>query len=107
MKKDKMSQDIESFITKNKNWQRKRDAGRAVLSCHYEFPDFNAAFGFMTCVALKAEGMNHHPEWFNVYNKVDVVLTTHDAGSITQLDLTLATFMQKTAKRFAVKKKKR
>ncbi len=104
MKKATLSQDIESFLTKNKSWRRKRDAGRAVLARSYQFTDFNAAFGFMTCVALKAEAMNHHPEWFNVYNKVDVVLTTHDAGGITQLDLKLAAFMEKNAKTFGAKK---
>lgn len=104
MKKVKMSQDIESFIEKNKSWRKKRDGGRSVIARSYQFADFNAAFGFMACVALKAEAMNHHPEWFNVYNKVDVVLTTHDAGGITQLDLKLATFMEKTAKKFGAKK---
>lgn len=104
MKKVKMSQDIESFIEKNTKWRKKRDGGRAVLARSYQFPDFNAAFGFMTRVALKAEAMNHHPEWFNVYNKVDVLLTTHDAGGITQLDLDLAAFMEKTARALSVKK---
>lgn len=104
MKKASLSQDIESFLAKNKNWRKKRDNARPVLARGYQFADFNTAFGFMTCVALKAEAMNHHPEWFNVYNKVDVVLTTHDAGGITQLDLDLAAFMEKTAKRFGAKK---
>ncbi len=104
MKKEKLSQDIESFLARNKNWRRKRDAGRSVLSRSYQFTDFNAAFGFMTCVALKAEAMSHHPEWFNVYNKVDVMLTTHDAGGITHRDLELARFMEKTAQRAGVKK---
>lgn len=104
MKKEQMSQDIESFLSRHKNWQRTRDKKRAVLTRSYRFADFNAAFGFMACVALKAEAMNHHPEWFNVYHTVDVVLTTHDAGGITALDLELARFMEKTAKKFAVKK---
>lgn len=104
MKKATLSQDIESFITKNKNWRKARHAGRAVLARSYQFSDFNTAFGFMACVALKAEAMNHHPEWFNVYNKVDVKLTTHDAGGITQLDIDLASFMEKTAKKFGAKK---
>jgi 4a-hydroxytetrahydrobiopterin dehydratase len=54
------------------------------------FPDFVRAFGFMTSVALVAESMNHHPEWSNVYGRVTIDLTTHDAGGITQLDLELA-----------------
>jgi 4a-hydroxytetrahydrobiopterin dehydratase len=56
----------------------------------YQFADFSAAFAFMTQVALAAEKANHHPEWFNVYNRVDVRLTTHDAGGLTERDLALA-----------------
>ncbi len=56
----------------------------------FEFEDFNQAFGFMTRAALHIEKMNHHPEWFNVYNKITVDLTTHDAGGITQNDIELA-----------------
>lgn len=59
----------------------------------YTFKDFNEAFGFMTRVALKADAMDHHPEWSNVYNKVDIRLTTHDAGGVTRLDVELAAFM--------------
>lgn len=59
----------------------------------YQFADFNQAWGFMSRVALKAETMNHHPEWFNVWNRVEVVLATHDAGGVTALDLQLAEFM--------------
>jgi 4a-hydroxytetrahydrobiopterin dehydratase len=56
----------------------------------FEFGDFNQAFGFMTRAAMHIEKMNHHPEWFNVYNKIIVDLTTHDAGGITQNDIILA-----------------
>jgi 4a-hydroxytetrahydrobiopterin dehydratase len=63
----------------------------------YKFGDFNAAFGFMARVALKADKMDHHPEWFNVYNKVEMTLTTHDAGGVTQKDIDLATFCQTAA----------
>jgi 4a-hydroxytetrahydrobiopterin dehydratase len=66
-----------------------RDAIRKV----FEFADFNEAWGFMCRVALKADAMDHHPEWFNVYNKVDVTLATHDAGGVTERDVTLAQFM--------------
>jgi 4a-hydroxytetrahydrobiopterin dehydratase len=59
----------------------------------FVFEDFNAAFGFMSRVALAAEAANHHPEWFNVYNRVRVHLTTHDAGGITQRDVDLASRM--------------
>jgi 4a-hydroxytetrahydrobiopterin dehydratase len=56
----------------------------------FEFSDFNQAFGFMTRAAMEIEKMNHHPEWFNVYNKITVDLMTHDAGGITQNDIELA-----------------
>ncbi len=59
----------------------------------FEFSDFSAAFGFMSRVALRAEQMDHHPEWFNVYNRVEVVLATHDAGGVTNKDVELALFM--------------
>ncbi len=67
--------------------------GRDAISKSYKFTDFNAAFGFMTRVALKADQMDHHPEWFNVYSKVDVTLSTHDAGGVTAKDVELAKFM--------------
>src|SRR5262245_24470795 len=60
--------------------------GRDAIQKSYKFADFNAAFGFMARVALKADRMDHHPEWFNVYNRVDVVLSTHDAGGVTERD---------------------
>jgi len=63
----------------------------------FKFADFNAAFGFMTRVALMADKLDHHPEWFNVYNRVEVLLTTHDADGVTELDLALATFMDGAA----------
>ncbi len=59
----------------------------------FRFNTFNEAFGFMTRVALMAEKMDHHPEWFNVYNRVDVTLATHDAGGVTRRDIQLAAFM--------------
>jgi 4a-hydroxytetrahydrobiopterin dehydratase len=67
------------------------------LHREFRFADFNAAFGFMTRAALVAESMNHHPEWFNVYNRVRVDLTTHDAGGITRLDFELARAMNRLA----------
>ena len=57
------------------------------------FTDFSAAFAFMTRVALRAEQMDHHPEWFNVYNRLEVTLATHDASGVTQKDIDLAIFM--------------
>lgn len=70
---------------------------RDAIARTFRFKTFNQAFGFMTRVALKAEQMNHHPEWFNVYNRVEVTLSTHDAGGVTELDVTLARFMDKAA----------
>ena len=61
----------------------------------FKFKNFNQAFAFMTRVAMKAEQMNHHPEWFNVYNRVDVTLCTHDVGGISEKDFKLASFMDK------------
>ncbi|SAL99627.1 hypothetical protein [Absidia glauca] len=58
----------------------------------YQFTDFNQAFGFMTRVALKADKMDHHPEWFNVYNRVEITLSTHDCGGLSTRDVDLATF---------------
>jgi 4a-hydroxytetrahydrobiopterin dehydratase len=67
--------------------------GRDAIAKTFRFADFNAAFAFMTKTALVAEKMDHHPEWFNVYNRVEVTLSTHDAGGVTELDVKLATFM--------------
>ena len=72
-------------------------SGRDAISKAYKFADFNAAFGFMTRVALKADKMDHHPEWSNVYNRVEVVLTTHDANGVTHQDVALAKFMDEIA----------
>ncbi len=63
----------------------------------FRFEDFAAAFGFMTRIAIVADKMDHHPEWFNVYNRVDVTLTTHDAGGVTEKDIKLAEAMEKAA----------
>jgi len=72
-------------------------AGRDAITKKFVFRDFNAAFGFMTRAALVAEKMDHHPEWFNVYKTVEVTLSTHDAGGVTELDIKLATEMDKLA----------
>ena len=72
--------------------------GRDAIARTFKFKDFNAAFGFMTRAALVAEQMNHHPEWLNVWNKVDVTLSTHDAGGLTELDVKLAEAMDRIAK---------
>jgi len=71
--------------------------GRDAIQKTFQFKTFNEALGFMTRVALKADKMDHHPEWFNVYNRVEVTLSTHDAGGLTDLDVTLAGFMDRVA----------
>ena len=62
---------------------------RNAISKTYKFKNFNEAFAFMTSVAIFADKINHHPEWFNVYSRVDVVLTTHDLNGVSELDLSL------------------
>lgn len=69
------------------------------LHREYRFPNFVEAFGFMSSVALRAESMDHHPEWFNVYGRVVMDLTTHDAGGISARDLKLATEVEELARR--------
>jgi 4a-hydroxytetrahydrobiopterin dehydratase len=73
------------------DWQLAKD--REAITRNFQFVDFDAAFAFMTRAALLAAKMDHHPEWFNVYNKVEVQLATHDAGGVTQKDIELATAM--------------
>jgi len=77
--------------------------GRDAISRTFVFADFNAAFAFMARVALKAERMDHHPEWSNVYNRVSVVLTTHDAGGVTELDIKMARFIDEAAQMLGAK----
>jgi 4a-hydroxytetrahydrobiopterin dehydratase len=67
--------------------------GRDAIARKFEFANFNEAFGFMTRAALLAEKMDHHPEWFNVYNRVEVTLSTHDAGGVTENDVKMARAM--------------
>jgi 4a-hydroxytetrahydrobiopterin dehydratase len=72
-------------------------AGRDAITRKFVFKDFNEAFGFMARAALIAEKLDHHPEWSNVYKTVDVTLSTHDAGGLTELDIKLAEAMDKLA----------
>ena len=76
-------------------WQE-TEGRDAIFRC-LKFTNFAAAFGFMAEIALVAEKMDHHPEWFNVYNRVDITLSTHDAGGLTGLDIKLAQTIDRTA----------
>jgi len=76
-----------------------RVEGRSAISKRFTFADFSEAWGFMSRLALVAERMNHHPEWSNVWNRVDITLSTHDAGGLSDLDFELAAAAEKLAKR--------
>ena len=83
-------------LAKRPDWEY--DAKRDAISRSFKFSDFTEAFAFMTRVALHAEKADHHPEWFNVYNRVDITLTTHDAGEkggLSQRDLALADIIER------------
>tara|TARA_R110000868_G_scaffold124422_1_gene328978 strand:- start:1821 stop:2123 length:303 start_codon:yes stop_codon:yes gene_type:complete len=82
-------------LSEIKGWSKVR--GRDAIEKTYRFKDFNEAFGWMTRVALAADKADHHPEWANVYNRVEVVLTTHDAGGVSERDIALAKLMDKWA----------
>ena len=93
---DKLSNEEQSNALKKLNgWTKAND--REAIFKTFTFGDFNEAFGFMSRVALKAEQINHHPEWFNVWNRVSVTLSTHDANGLTVLDIDLAEFMDDLA----------
>ncbi|XP_002120249.3 putative pterin-4-alpha-carbinolamine dehydratase [Ciona intestinalis] len=77
---------------KSAGWSMVKD--RDAIYKEFLFSNFNESFGFMTRVALKAETMNHHPEWFNVYNKVQITLSTHDVGGLSMRDVTLGKFIE-------------
>ena len=83
-------------LAKLDGWSEIED--RDAISKKFAFKDFNEAFGFMARVALIAEKLDHHPEWFNVYNRVEVTLATHDAGGVTERDVKLAEAMDRLAK---------
>jgi 4a-hydroxytetrahydrobiopterin dehydratase len=84
-----------STLARLKGWREV--AGRDAITRKFVFKDFNEAFGFMARAALIAEKLDHHPEWSNVYKTVDVTLSTHDAGGLTEPDIKLAEAMDKLA----------
>ncbi|MCT7666415.1 4a-hydroxytetrahydrobiopterin dehydratase [Shinella kummerowiae] len=96
MKQERLSEEaIAEALAGLDGWSRSDDG--IAIEKRFKFKTFREAFGFMTEGALAAEKFNHHPEWFNVYNRVDVRLTNHDAGGLTELDVKLATAMDKAA----------
>ena len=97
-----MIEKLDAKVRKNalqtlKGWSSLKD--RDAIAKTFTFKNFNEAFGFMSRVAMAAEKADHHPEWFNVYNRVDVTLTTHEAGGVTDRDVKLAMLMDKWAGR--------
>jgi 4a-hydroxytetrahydrobiopterin dehydratase len=91
-KRDSLSPDeINTMLSDLDGWQLRAD--QKAITKTFRFKDFSEAFGWMARIALVAEQMNHHPEWFNVWNRVDITLTTHDAGGLTKLDRQLAAKM--------------
>jgi 4a-hydroxytetrahydrobiopterin dehydratase len=92
----KLSGDMrKAALAKLAGWSEAQ--GRDAIAKKFVFKDFNEAFGFMTRVALVAEKLDHHPEWFNVYKAVEVTLSTHDAGGVTERDVELAAAMDQIA----------
>lgn len=85
----------ESLLAELSDWQTVE--GRDAICRTFTFKSFNQAFGFMSRVAMMAEKLNHHPEWSNVYNRVEVTLTTHDCDGLSELDSKLARFMNRAA----------
>ena len=81
---------LAAFLREFPEWREGRDA----ITRKFQFGDFNRAFAFMTRVALLAEKLDHHPEWFNVYNRIEVTLSTHDAGGVTGKDIAMAKAME-------------
>ncbi len=87
--------EVGEALSRLDGWSMAED--REAIVKTFRFDSFNSAFAFMTKCALMAEKMDHHPEWFNVYNRVEVTLTTHDSKGITDLDIKLAQFMNRAA----------
>ena len=88
-------EELKQALKRLPDWELAKD--REAITRKFQFVDFDAAFAFMTRAALLAAKMDHHPEWSNVYNRIDVTLTTHDAGGVTDNDIALAHFMDQAA----------
>ena len=84
--------DLSNTLRELKDWESTND-DRDAITKEFKFKDFKSAFAFMTLVALKAEEIGHHPEWFNVYNKVKITLTTHDVSGLSEKDIILGNFI--------------
>ncbi|XP_076754506.1 pterin-4a-carbinolamine dehydratase [Xylocopa sonorina] len=91
---EEREKDLKPLLSNGWSVQENRDA----IYKEFLFKNFNQAFGFMTRVALQAEKMDHHPEWFNVYNKVNITLSSHDVNGLSKRDVKLASFVDKVAK---------
>ena len=83
--------ELSNLLARHPEWTLRADG--LALQRTFRFADFNAAFGFMTRVALYADKADHHPEWFNVYNRVEITLTTHDAGGISARDAAMVAWL--------------
>jgi 4a-hydroxytetrahydrobiopterin dehydratase len=90
------AEEVQVLVAELDGWSVEEDGKR--LTKQFAFADFARAFAFMTAVALKAERLNHHPNWSNVYSRVDVTLWSHDAGGLTERDFKLAKFMDEVAR---------
>jgi 4a-hydroxytetrahydrobiopterin dehydratase len=93
------TQRVREVLADLPNWRF--DAERGAITSQFDFEDFAQAFAFMTQIALYAEKHDHHPEWSNVYNRVEITLTTHDAGGLTERDIDLACYADEAHARFA------
>ena len=83
---------LDEALSQLNSWELTKDGREAVVK-EFKFTDFKSAFSFMTSIALKSEETGHHPEWFNVYNKVKITLTTHDVNGLSEKDITLGKFI--------------
>ena len=92
--------DIIINFEKIEGWEKTNDEREAYVKL-FKFKDFKQAFSFMTSIAMKAEEINHHPEWENVYNKVTITLTTHDVGGVSELDYKMAIFAENCFKNYS------